>query len=390
MSKYIELKHPLHVLTETQFKEISDNNITVKNVIPLMVSVSGKKVRQTFCKISRDRIGVNIVPHFKNLRHDNVICLSKIKNNFLSITTEVDSRLRNDSMLTLLDVDSSESSNMVLLFLATYNKDVNQNILINQYIDVYRKNRFNINTRSSKGNHFGTIGESYGVGLVPKYKQNKIGLTFGEYAHKRKKIHPKKINRLMRFVLSKQLEEAIFIPCLIFPQLIDKMFAFDIITKKYLSYLLPQKYTKKFRSNKCQLETFMSTQINVNITVSIPHTEPDRSSTLIYVPEQKNKTSSYGFEIKLNYFTTMVVRLITGTTIVYSAYMITHRQIKIDSILSGFEYKGRCLSKLNSEQSSHYEEFINISTYYSTGLYSHIKASVKRCLDQKDSENRDL
>ena len=304
---------------------------------------------------------------------------------------EIDSSLRNNSMVSLSGGDSSESSNMVLLFLATYNKNVKKGPLINQYIDIYRKNRFNINASGSKRNHFGTVGESYGVGLVPKSKQNKIGLSFGEYANKMKKIRRKQINRLMRCIMSKQLEEAIVIPCLIIPELIDKMFAFEISTKKYLSSLLPENYIKKLRIEKCQMETFMSTQININVTVSIPHTEPDRSSTLIYVPEQTNKNHSYGFEIKLNFFSSMVIRLVTGTTIIYSAYMITHRQIKIDhNILSGGENSERFLHKHNSEQYTQREEFINISTYYSTGLYSHIQSSVKRYFVQKEAQNGDL
>ena len=103
-----------------------------------------------------------------------------------------------------------------------------------------------------------------------------------------------------------------------------------------------------------------------------------------------NKMHSYGFEIKLNYFTSMVIRLITGTTIIYSAYMITHRQIKINNILSNFENKGQCVNKCTSEETSNHVDFINISTYYSAELYSHIKSSVKRFLDQKNSENSDI
>ena len=391
MSINNDLKHPLHVLTETQFKHISDNNITVKDIIPLNISVHEKKVRQTFCKISRNDIGVNILPHFENLKHDNIICLSSVKKNFLSITTEVNSRLRNDNMVSLLGGESSKSSNMVLLFLATYNKDVKQDTSINQHIDIYRRNRFNINHAGKTGNHFGTVGESYGLGLVPKYKQNNLGLTFGEYSDKMKTMHRNQIYTLMRCIMSKQLEEAIVIPCLIIPELIDKMFAFEISTKKYLSSLLPENYIKKLRIGKCQMETFMSTQININVTVSIPHTEPDRSSTLIYVPEQTNKNHSYGFEIKLNFFSSMVIRLVTGTTIIYSAYMITHRQIKIDhNRLSGGENSERFLHKHNSEQYTQREEFINISTYYSTGLYSHIQSSVKRYFVQKEAQNGDL
>ena len=136
MTSYIESKHPLHVLMETQFKQISDNNITVKNIILLNINVSQKNIWQAFGKISRDGIGVNIVSYFKNLKHHNIICLSTVKRNF----------------------------NMVLLFLATYNKNNKKGPLINQYINIYRKNRFNINASGSKKNHFWTVDESYGVG----------------------------------------------------------------------------------------------------------------------------------------------------------------------------------------------------------------------------------
>ena len=136
MTSYIESKHPLHVLTETQFKQISDNNITINNIVPFNINVSQKKIRQTFGKISSDSIGVNIMPHFVNLKYHNVFCLSTVKRNFLSITMELDSSLRNNSMVSLRGGDSSESSNMVLLFLATYNKNIKKGPSINQYIDI--------------------------------------------------------------------------------------------------------------------------------------------------------------------------------------------------------------------------------------------------------------
>ena len=93
-------------------------------------------------------------------------------------------------------ISSGSYFNKIIIsnFFTMYNKNIKKGPLINQYIDIYRKNRFNINASVSKRNHFGTVGESYGVSLVPKYKQNKIGLAFGEYANKMKKIRCKQIN----------------------------------------------------------------------------------------------------------------------------------------------------------------------------------------------------
>ena len=70
--------------------------------------------------------------------------------------------------------------------------------------------------------------------------------------------------------------------------------------------------------------------------------------------------------------------------------MITNRQIKINNILSDFGNKGQCVNKRTSEETSNDVDFINISTYYSAGLYSHIKSSVKRFLDQKNPETSNL
>ena len=86
----------------------------LKPSVPLNINVSQKKIRQTFGKISRNSIGVNIMPHFKNLKHHNIICLSIVKRNFLSITMEINSSLHNNSMVSLSGGDSSESSNIAV------------------------------------------------------------------------------------------------------------------------------------------------------------------------------------------------------------------------------------------------------------------------------------
>ena len=96
MIHVLDMKHPLCVLTKTDFDDIVSNNVTVRDFIPLMIDFSLKKVRQTFFKVSRDDIGVNIAPHLKILKNDNLVCLSAVERNFLSITTEIDSTLRND------------------------------------------------------------------------------------------------------------------------------------------------------------------------------------------------------------------------------------------------------------------------------------------------------
>ena len=82
MIHVLDLKHPLCVLTKTEFDDIVSNNVTVRDFIPLKIDFPLKKVRQTFFKISRDDIGVYIAPHLKILKNDNLVYLSAVKRNF--------------------------------------------------------------------------------------------------------------------------------------------------------------------------------------------------------------------------------------------------------------------------------------------------------------------
>ena len=80
----------------------------------------------------------------------------------------------------------------------------------------------------------------------------------------------------------------------------------------------------------------------------------------------------------------MTIKLIEGTTLLYSAYMVTHRQIKLNqtSPKSTPTETNMYINKSQAQKSK--EEFINISTYYSTRLYRHIKTSVQRFQEQQE------
>ena len=386
MRQVSDLKHPLYVLTISQFEHLASNNIIIRDFVSLNMDISFKKVRQTFYKLRREDVGGNIAPYFQILKKDNFICLSTVKRNFLSITTEINCQLRNNKQLTLIGDKLSNSSNMVLLFLASYNCNIPRTSFVNDVIMLFRQNRFNINGSGTSGNHFGSSGESYGVGLVPKYSKNQQGLTFGKYADKKRKIDPEEMDRKMNDIMSTYLQHAKIAAGTIISGIYEKMMVFDIATRKYLSVVFPDIDFKKSVSTTMAIQSFMSSQMNINATTLIPHTEMDRSSTLIYVPIQFNKHHNYGFEIKLNHFTSMTIKLKEGTTILYSAYMITHRQIKMDETYSTFNTTkyNNCKEVLPYEPAG--EDFINISSYYSTRLYSHVKSSIKRIQTQREIE----
>ena len=109
-------------------------------------------MRQTFYKLSREDVGDNIAPYLTILKNDNFICLAAVKRNSLSITMEINSKFRNDNMIDLIDDKFSNSSNMVLLFLATYNNRFSKDSNIEDISKLFRQNRFNINGSGTSGN----------------------------------------------------------------------------------------------------------------------------------------------------------------------------------------------------------------------------------------------
>lgn len=104
----------------------------------------------------------------------------------------------------------------------------------------------------------------------------------------------------------------------------------------------------------------------------------------------KKYEMDYGFEIQFNYFTSMIIQLIEGTTLLYSAYMVTHRQIKMNQTsLTPTPTEKNPSINLSQDSKTKEEEFINISTYYSKRLYSHIKTSVKRFQERQETSQFD-
>ena len=88
---------------------------------------------------------------------------------------------------------------------------------------LFRQNRLNINGSGTIGNHFGSSGKSYSIGLVPKYRKNHIGLTFGQYAKKKRRKDQNKIDRKMNDIMLNYLDNAKALPCMIIPEVYENM-----------------------------------------------------------------------------------------------------------------------------------------------------------------------
>ena len=368
----IKSKHPLHVLTVSELRKIRQNSILVKNCRFVNLKEQNKLVRQVFYNIHCDSIGKNLRCCF-NMREKKHINLPNIKKQYLAIIIEIDYNLRNNDSIDLIGYNIQNSSNMALLFLSTYDGKISHDEKVNSEVDIFRKNKYNINgCANNHGNHFGTSGEIFGVGLVPKYNIDNNGLSFGEYALKQDMVEATEQDNKMNEIVACCLERAIVTPLRIIPKLLITTTTIGAAMSRILKEMSSKHNTyHKFRN----VQNYMSSQMNVNVTTQIPHTELDVSSTIIHVPAQKYQQNDYGFEVKFNHFLSFVVKLIPGTTIIYSPLMITHRQTQT----SGTEtIMTRKTFPKKSKKMRESVDFINISTYFNSKLYNHIQCLLKR------------
>ena len=107
------------------------------------------------------------------------------------------------------------------------------------------------------------------------------------------------------------------------------------------------------------------------------HTECDSSYTIISVPDQEKKSNKIGnynmanFELNLNEHKALVVPLEFNTILIYSGFLLTHRQQ---------------IFKLNENV----DPFINVVSYNSQKLFKHLMESFRREINEtsKRKENK--
>lgn len=119
---------------------------------------------------------------------------------------------------------------------------------------------------------------------------------------------------------------------------------------------------------------FLNSNICLNAQTNIPHTENDTSYTIISVPNQthfsnKKQQQKTSFEFHINEQKVIVIPMTIGTIFCYSGHLLTHcQQIK----------------NLSNENNP----FVNIVSYNSKRLLSHILKSIKRNTNQHEYCNK--
>ena len=126
------------------------------------------------------------------------------------------------------------------------------------------------------------------------------------------------------------------------------------------------KHAKEINNNNNKLikHGILNTHLCLNAQTKVPHTENDTSYTIISVPNQTHflaptKTQKNSFEFHINDEKVLVIPMAVGSLICYSGFLLTHRQ-----------------HITNTPNDTN--PFLNIVSYNSKRLFSHILKSIER------------
>ena len=391
----IKALQPLHILSNHEYNLIKKNNIKLQDM--KTVSTQSAHSRNiTIFRITEENVGVNIRKQFNIQSQKNVLNVSLVKKQFITISMKISDLDSSDKTIKFVGTTPDNSSGMLLLMIATYNKPLKEDHNVNDYVNQFQKFRYPIGSNGNKFYHHGTQGESYGVGLVAKYKKDENGLSFGMYSQKenineQEQSSSHELYKLIQALIHTSLEK----PLQLIPFLHKNIMIVGNSIKSHLKKL-PQNLVDEL--NLGEIRSYMSAQFNVNSVTHVAHTELDQSSTVIYVPKQHPFYPKYYFEFILNHFTSIQLNLIPGTTIIYSSHLLVHRQIS--STMRRLSVKKQHKKKTdiyiiqpnNSMKNDSHEEkypnntFINISAYFNKRLYENIKKSLTRIQNNRNEE----
>lgn len=365
--------HPFHILSIGEYNKILKNNITLER-LKIIRNRPVQSRRLTVFKVQPENIGVNLRKHFQNLSQKNVINMSQVPNGFMTLTMKVSDFIKTHNTVGCLGVQPVHSSGMILLSVVTYNDAFKEAKNMDEHVELFRNSRYRISMNGKNNYHHGTVGESYGVGLVAKYVKDENGLSFGTYAD-REKVQKEKKSDLLCHLMHEMMHLALIRPLEIIPNLRKNVMIKGHSIKHYFQSVLDK---KNEHLNFEEIQSYMSSQFNINSVTHNPHTELDQSSTIIFVPNQNEYKPKYYFEFVLNYFTSIQVRLKPGTTIIYTPSLLVHRQISSSMLHSKDSIKEESDPKQSSNIRHHKKCFINLSAYFNKRLYDNIRKSMRR------------
>lgn len=393
LQQHLKPVHPVHVLSKHEFAKIKDNNIVLEDLKSTIIKSGKRTNRQTIYTVNREKIGKNLRTHIKPNTHGNIIRVDRIKKRFITVTTRVCPNIVDDDRIELIGNVPENSSGMILLMITTFDDQIKKERCVDDIVETFRKCNKPIKVGNNSDYHFGTSGETYGIGLVAKYNLDRNGYSFGPYARKDSYFsnnHIDESNKIMEHLLNLALK----LPAQIIPNIYRNT---SVVGSAVKEHLQKRKQLESQITHLDPVPPYISSQFNINATTKYPHTEFDRSSTVIFVPNQTNFSNDYFFEFRFNHFSSIRINLQCGISLIYSAYLLVHRQISSDLVfpemnqsLTTLDYKGKN-RKSNGRNNltsscSKKTNFVNISSYFNERLFNNIRQShIRLSTNQTDT-----
>ena len=336
---------------------IQKNNLHLTNYSRKWYPNICKGISRTTYNISD--IGINLRNQFQKQKMkrtgNNLFLLKNIKNNFMSISVDIDENMRNDPNLHII---SNGTTGRALILLATFEENEAIPVFIDsEIVKMFKQYKYNLASKTTTTSHFGSVGHVFGTGIVPHYHLDK-DLSFGEYCYKKKNgclsdesFMNATVNTCMKNAISsfqkviKNVDQWLFLVS-------------SVVHEK----ICREKDNIPWNMTKDSIHVFLSSQFNINATTKYSHTERDSSYTIIHVPSQEIKKNNYYFHFQISNNEELQIKLEKHVSMCYSSYMLTHSQRKS--------------KQTKSEEGT--DSFVNISSYFSKRLYDNIVSSLHK------------
>jgi hypothetical protein len=265
-----------------------------------------------------------------------------------------------DSNITIVPHGDGNSAYAILMILVSDMKkfvDTSSVPIWNNWTDLEALRKLKSSTiKVTKSNHhYGSQGQCYSFGIRNSYSTNETNLiSIKEYAGDEKHLM-----RTFKYHLWKTMELSFKCYDHIISGISSKMYVFNTALQYHAKNTELSNYIRKMEKSR-KYQFMLSGHININARTQFLHCEKDVSYTTIQVPKQTENDNFVEFEFFFNTHSSLRILLRADSCVSYSAYCLSHRQIKTSG-----------------------ERCMNISTYSGKRLYNHFRESMTRLIESK-------
>ena len=310
--------HPVYVLSDCEWNHMRDNSNLLSGF------ARNNRKGYTVTSYNLEHVGVSVDEEFESSSVSKGFYLMNVKGDYLAIVTYLID-IHDEPGIRFISMYAYNDNSKVLLILCA--ESPTESSL--KFHEEFAKNMNHIRTNIYAGNkpiHFGSTGSMYGVGVVGSY-QLVDGVSVNEFARKHKSNI---IGELSHSNIGKWLSDCI-------ENLNSKCKGIvEMLTVSNMAMLCSSMtmtdqsdiIMRYLVSEKCQASAcFPEAYLCVNCKTHILHTEKDCAVTAIHVPQQCEREDCVMFQVSINEGDNVYLCLKPHVSIIYSAFLLTHRQV---------------------------------------------------------------